>query len=240
MLIGISLGPGDPDLLTFKAADALRKSDKVFVPGGMAADLARPFCRFEPELLDFPMIDDKEKLEEVWRRNAEKVIEHAKSGSAAFACIGDVNTFSTFTRLKRVVLRMHPEIRVETIPGVGVLPALASRFGIALDRSFQVTDGSEIETVIRMKAVRPKKAAEELRNLGFDRFILGVRLCTPDERIIRDEMPERSDYFSVLYAGKSTGEIGSREDGRKTESSRRNPETRTETGTSEDSGTDGQ
>jgi len=57
-----------------------------------------------------------------------------------------------------------------------------------------------VEAIIRIKATRPKKLAEELRLQGFQDFILGTRLCTPEERIVSGEMPEKSDYFSVLLA----------------------------------------
>jgi len=197
-LIGISLGPGDPQLLTFKAAAALKSCTKVFVPGEMAAELCRPYCI--PEILQFPMIEDKEELERIWGKNADTVATAAVSGCAGFACIGDVNTFSTFSHLERVIRQNHPQIEIETIPGVGVVPTLASRFSAPLERSFEVSDGSPVEMVIRIKATRPRKLAEELRARGFDEFMLGTMLCTPQERIIRDEMPERSDYFSVLLA----------------------------------------
>jgi len=197
-LIGISLGPGDPELLTFKAAAALKRCTKVFVPGIMAAELARPFS--DPEILEFPMIEDEAELERIWRLNAETIARHAASGPAGFACLGDVNTFSTFSHLKRVIRQNHPEVEIESIPGVGVVPALASRFDAALERSFEVSDGSEVESVIRIKATRPRKLAEELRQKGYNEFVLGTRLCLPGEKIIRGEMPERSDYFSVLLA----------------------------------------
>ena len=198
MLIGISLGPGDPQLMTFKAAAALRECTKVFVPGEMAAELARPYC--DPRLLEFPMIEDPQELERIWHENARVVAGSAATGVAGFACVGDVNTFSTFSHLKRVIKKGWPEIKLRTIPGVGVVPALASRFDVALERSFEVSDGSPVETIIRMKATRPMKLASELRARGFDDFILGTRLCTPRERIVREEMPEKSDYFSVLLA----------------------------------------
>lgn len=202
MLIGISLGPGDPGLLTLKAVDALQGSSKVFVPGEMAADLSRAYCR--PEILDFPMIGDEAKLEEIWSRNADIVAGYAATNLTGFACIGDINTFSTFTHLKRLMNQTHPNVEVDTIPGVGIVPALASRFGIGLDRSFQVSDGSDQDAIIRIKAVRPRKIARDLEERGFGRFILGTKLCTADEEIVRtelaDQMPERSDYFSVLYA----------------------------------------
>ncbi len=198
-MIGISLGPGDPELLTFKAAAALKSCTKVFVPGEMAAELARPYCL--PQILQFPMIEDKEELEKIWKVNAETVATAAAAaGCAGFACIGDVNTFSTFSHLERVIRQNHPQIEIETIPGVGVVPTLASRFAAPLEGSFEVSDGSPVQMVIRIKATRPKKLADELRARGFDEFVLGTMLCTPEERIIRDEMPERSDYFSVLLA----------------------------------------
>ena len=198
-MIGISLGPGDPQLLTLKAAAALKNCTTVFVPGEMASELVRPYCR--PQILQFPMIEDKEELEKIWEENADNVAkEAAASGLAGFACMGDVNTFSTFSHLERLIRRNHPEIEIQTIPGVGIVPALASRFSAPLERSFEVSDGSPVEMVIRIKATRPRKLAEELRARGFDEFMLGTMLCTPQERIIRDEMPERSDYFSVLLA----------------------------------------
>lgn len=197
-MIGISLGPGDPELLTIKAAMALKNCIRVFVPGEMAAELARPYCR--PEILQFPMIEDKEELERIWLMNADTVAAAAASGWAGFACIGDVNTFSTFSHLERVIRQNHPLVEIQTIPGVGVLPALASRFAAPLEGSFEVSDGSSVDTVIRIKATRPRKLAEELRAAGYDDFVLGTMLCTAQEKIITGEMPERSDYFSVLLA----------------------------------------
>jgi precorrin-2/cobalt-factor-2 C20-methyltransferase len=198
MLIGISLGPGDPKLMTFKAAEALQSCIKVFVPGEMAAELARPYC--SPEMLEFPMIEDQKELERIWSKNAALVASFAAQGPTGFATIGDVNTFSTFSHLKSAIIEKNPGIDVETIPGVGVVSALASRFGEALDRSFQVSDGTDLDTLIRMKATRPRQISETLRKQGFEDFTLGIRLCTPEEKIIRGEMPERSDYFSVLLA----------------------------------------
>ncbi len=198
MLIGVSLGPGDPELLTRKAEKALAAAEKVFVPGEMAADIVRPYA--DPEILEFPMISDKKRLQEIWAENADCVASWATRKDAAFACIGDVNTFSTFSHLKRVVKERHPEVEIDTIPGVGTVPALAAKFGVDLSESFLVSDGSPVQTVIRMKAVRPAKLAAELKEEGFDEFILGIRLYSPDEKIVRGEMPEQSDYFSVLCA----------------------------------------
>jgi precorrin-2/cobalt-factor-2 C20-methyltransferase len=201
MLIGISLGPGDPELMTFRAVKILRSCMKVFVPGEMAAELVQPFC--SPEILDFPMIEDEHELEMFWIKNADIVASFASKELTGFAVLGDVNTFSTFSHLKKVVEDRYPAIEVTTTPGVSVVPALASRFGIALDRSFEISDGSEVKIKIRMKATRPNKLANDLQRKGFEEFILGTRLYTSREKIIRgkaQDMPEHSDYFSILYA----------------------------------------
>lgn len=201
MLIGVSLGPGDPSLLTLKAVEELRSSSKVFVPGKMAYDLASPYC--QPEILDFPMIEDVESLEKIWAKNADLVASYASSSKTAFACIGDVNTFSTFTHLSRLMKERYPTIDICSVPGVGVIQALASRFNTGIDSSFLVSDGSPIEIAIRMKATRPRKMAEDLRADGFEDFILGINLCTSEERILKGDMPEKSGYFSVLLARKN-------------------------------------
>lgn len=198
MLVGVSLGPGDPGLLTLRAIEVLRASEKVFAPGELAAELARPYC--EPEILEFPMTDDLERLEEIWERNADTVAGYAEKCLTSFACLGDVNTFSTFSHLRRVLMRRHPGVEVDTVPGVGIIPAAAARFGIGFERSFLVSDGSEPDAVLRLKATRPASIAAELHAQGYTEFILGSRLYTAEEMIIRGEMPERSSYFSVLYA----------------------------------------
>ena len=166
-MIGISLGPGDPELMTIKAAATLKNCTKVFVPGEMAAKLVRPYC--QPEILQFPMIENREELEKIWNKNADTVAQAAAAGPAGFACIGDVNTFSTFSHLERVIRQNHPQIKIQTIPGVGIVPCLASRFAAPLERSFEVSDGSPVESVIRLKATRPGSwqknyAAEALRS----------------------------------------------------------------------------
>ncbi|MCX8207577.1 MAG: cobalt-factor II C(20)-methyltransferase [Methanothrix sp.] len=198
MLVGVSLGPGDPGLLTLRAIEVLRASEKVFAPGELAADLARPYC--EPEILDFPMTDDLERLEETWERNADTIASYAAKCLTSFACLGDVNTFSTFSHLRRVLMRRHPGIKIDTVPGVGIIPAAAARFGIGFERSFLVSDGSEPDAVLRLKATRPASIAAELHAQGYTEFILGSKLYTADEMILRGKMPERSGYFTVLYA----------------------------------------
>src|SRR3990170_130190 len=90
MLIGVGLGPGDPELLTLAAIKALKSSTKVYCPGKMAAELVAPYA--EAEILDFPMIKDETELSKLWEINAKVVAEEAQKGTVSFALRGAPNT----------------------------------------------------------------------------------------------------------------------------------------------------
>lgn len=202
MLVGVGLGPGDPDLMTIKAVETLKRADIIFVPGRLASDLVEPYGT--PYILEFPMTRDKDVLQSHWENNADKVAEYARDGLAAFGLIGDPNFFSTFTHLSRIIKLRHPGILIETIPGISSITAFASRTNISIDTSFTVSDGSPVNDRIILKARQPKKIVETLRLEGFSDFILGQRLFSDSEEIITNtkDMPDSGDYFSIIHARK--------------------------------------
>lgn len=199
MLVGLGLGPGDPELLTLKAVRLLSEADAVFVPGRLALELVSPYRK--AEVLDFPMTGDEHYIRECMERNADRIAGIAAEGVAVLALIGDPNFFSTFSRLCEVIQARHPKIELRTEPGVSSITAFASVAGISLSDGFLVTDGSEPRCRIRLKIRKPREAAEELRKEGFTSFVLVERMFRPDMRIFRDaDLPETSDYMSILYA----------------------------------------
>lgn len=197
MLIGIGLGPGDPDLLTLGAVKALKESTKVYVPGKLAAKLVAPYAK--AEILDFPMIRDKAELSKLWDNNARIVAAEARNGRVAFAVLGDPNVFSTFSHLRRVIKEKHPEIQITTIPGVSAITAQAARTNTSIDGSFTVSDGSPVNTKIILKAKHPVKLKKSLMSEGFNDFIYAERLFMENESIT-GETPQKGDYFSIIVA----------------------------------------
>ncbi len=203
MLIGLGLGPGDPELLTLKAIKILKESDKVFVPGKLALELVSPYT--DAEILDFPMTRDKTRLDSTIDHNADVVASEARHRLVAFGLIGDPNFFSTFTRLKNRIREKYPDIIIETVPGISSITAFASKTDANVDRSFVVSDGSPITTKIVLKTRTPKKIRDSLIEEGYTEFIFAEKLFSDEERVTT-EIPDEGDYFSILYASKRDAE----------------------------------
>lgn len=202
MLTAVGLGPGDPELLTLRAVRALKEADTVFVPGGIAYELVKPYAK-NIVTLDFPMTRDESVISECMRQNAGKIRPAAKSGSAVFGLIGDPNFYSTFSRLANAVRENYPELEVETIPGISSITAFASHAKIAVNGAFTVTDGPvEPSVKIMMKVTKPKAKETELRKEGFNDFILVERMYMDGETVYKGEMPEKTNYFSIMAARK--------------------------------------
>ncbi len=199
MLIGVGLGPGDPDLLTLAAIKALKESRKVFAPGKLAAKLVAPYAK--AEILDFPMTHDRAELSKLWENNARIVAEEASKGAVSFAVLGDPNVFSTFLHLRRTIEERYPEIEITTIPGVSAITAQAARTNTSIDGSFTVSDGSPASTKIILKAKHPAKIKKALMDEGFNEFIFAERLFMENE-MVTCEIPESGDYFSLMVAKK--------------------------------------
>ena len=200
MLVGLGLGPGDPELLTLKAVRLLKEADQVFVPGSIAGDLVAPYRK--GVVLDFPMTDDEEEIQRCMEKNADAIASVAGKGLAVLGILGDPNFFSTFSRLAGVMGERYPGIVCTSEPGVSAITAFAAVSGVSLSGGFYVTDGGDPGCRILLKVKKPREKVNELRSEGYRTFILVERMFLSDMRVYRgEEIPDKSDYMSILYAG---------------------------------------
>jgi precorrin-2/cobalt-factor-2 C20-methyltransferase len=199
MLIGLGLGPGNPELLTLRAVRLLKEADTVFVPGRIAYDLVAPYR--DAVILKFPMTDDESLIRKCLLENAEKIAPAAQRGLVVFGILGDPNFFSTFSRLCSILAENYPMIEYRTEPGISSITAFAAAAGISLNGGFTVSDGPDPDSRILLKVKHPKEKADELRREGYREFVLVERMYFADMKIYRnDDLPDKSDYLSVMYA----------------------------------------
>jgi precorrin-2/cobalt-factor-2 C20-methyltransferase len=200
VLVGLGLGPGDPELMTLKAVRLLREADEVFVPGSIAKDLVAPYRK--AVVLDFPMTEDEEEIQRCMEKNADAIAAVAGTGLAVLGILGDPNFFSTFSRLAGVMGERYPDIVCTSEPGVSAITAFAAVSGVSLSGGFYVTDGGDPGCRIVLKVKKPRETIDQLRSEGYREFILVERMFLSDMRVYRgEEIPDTSDYMSILYAG---------------------------------------
>ena len=226
-LIGASLGPGDPELITRRAWAALQSGARWLYPVKRAEDssyalsiverggLAIPADAVE---LVFPMTRDPEALAKAWARAAARTVELLREGrDLVFLVEGDASTFATFGHLARVVRELDPAVEVETIPGVSSFAAAAASSGLTLaeeDETLGIVPAAygvevidrllgEFDTLVLMKI---KPLLDEVIELLAQRNLLAhacfiEKVGAPDERIVRDiaSLREQSvNYLSLL------------------------------------------
>lgn len=195
MLIGVSLGPGDPELLTLKAIRVLKEADEVIVPGENAEKLVRQFR--EPRVVEFPM----GKGREVAKKLAEELVERIKKEKIAFCCIGDAVLYSTFSELAEEILKLDPEAEIEIVPGVSVVFSALALTKTFVRKSLLITTDFEEEVIAVMKAKRSGEIAEKLRSMGFTELKFVEKLHMEGQRISK-EIPKEAGYFSLILGVK--------------------------------------
>ena len=221
-LIGIGVGPGDPDLLTVKAVKAIQRADTIMCPASnedrpsIALSVITPLIdkskNQEIIKLIFPMTKDKDVLERHWKENAKIMADKVLSGkNVVYLTVGDPYLYSTWIYMHREIEANHPEMKISVIPGIVSMFTFASKVGISIAEGaekvaiipscYDLSSVKEIaknsEVLVFLKDGRYfDQVIELLRESGFPDnsiFAIGQDLGTDHEIIRKMKLGEVND-----------------------------------------------
>ena len=212
-LYGVGLGPGDADLVTVRGREVLETADVVYTPGRLSRSVATTYVD-EDRIgdLDFPMTRDENELRRAWKAAAAEIAPRARDGTAAFVTLGDPNVYSTFGHLRRTLDAFHPDVTVETVPGVSAVSAFTTALGVEVAAGASLTLHEAArgaaptgpDRMVLFKVTDVPATHERLVDAGYD-VVYGRRLYMEQgETVVTDdpqELTER-DYYTLAYAEK--------------------------------------
>jgi precorrin-2/cobalt-factor-2 C20-methyltransferase len=225
-LYGISVGTGDPELITVKGLKILQATKVVAFPAGVggklgiAQQIVAPWVSLNQQqlALHFPYVQEQVMLEAAWKLAAEQVWQYLQSGEdVAFVCEGDVSFYSTFSYLAQTLQQIHPQVLVQSIPGVCSPMAAASVLGlpltiaaerlVVLPAIYQIQELEAVldwaDVVVLMKVASVYEQVWQILN---QRNLLErsrvVERATKPEMVIYNNLRDRPNlqlpYFSIL------------------------------------------
>ena len=211
ILYGLGVGPGDPELITLKAARILNSADVVYAAAStknsysLAVSIARPHI---PDLtavkmLSFPMTSDAQVKQDAWHKNALTLIEELEQNKiVAFMTLGDSMTYSTYGYVLKHVRELAPQIPVISVPGITSYQASAAYLNSPLvegEEALLIVSGVTGGDVLRKYAVTPDnlvfmKAYRNIADItvaldevGMLENSVAVKNCgLPDQEVITD------------------------------------------------------
>lgn len=221
-LIGIGVGPGDPDLLTVKAVKAIQNADIIMCPASkedrpsialsIVSSLIDKSKNQEIVKLIFPMTKDKDILEEIWKKNAKKMAEKVLlEKNVVYLTVGDPYLYSTWIYMHKDLKENHPDMEISVIPGIVSMFTFASKVGVSIAEGaekvaiipscYDLSSVKEIaknsETMVFLKDGRYfDQVIDVLKKSGFPDdsiFAIGQDLGTENEIIRKMTLGEVND-----------------------------------------------
>lgn len=225
-LYGVSVGTGDPELITVKGLRILQSSQIVAFPKGInnrpgiAQNIISSWLQPHQQTLplEFPYVQDAQLLQIAWKKAAQEVWHYLQQGiDITFACLGDISFYSTFTYLAQALQQLDPEAKIETVPGVCSPMAIASVLKIPLTVNHQrlviipaiysveelekTLDWAEVVILLKISSVYEQVwQILQRRNLLLTSYIV-EKVTFPEQKIYRDlhNYPQLDlSYFSIM------------------------------------------
>jgi precorrin-2/cobalt-factor-2 C20-methyltransferase len=149
----VGCGPGDPELLTLKALKSIKNADVLMCPTSKEGKDSIAYSIVsslfdnvkKPKVINlvFPMVKDKEILENTWEKNTRIIVDVVRSGkNVVYLTVGDPSLYSTWIYLQRELKSKYSDIKINVIPGIVSMFAFASKIGIS------IAEGDETMAVI--------------------------------------------------------------------------------------------
>ena len=133
---GIGVGPGDPELLTVKAINAIKNSEVIIAPktekksDSLALSIAAPYLRADVQIVyqTFLMVKDFEESPKFFEDNVAEILTFLRDGkNVGFLTLGDPLFFSTYIYIFKLL--KNSGVQIETIAGVPAFLAIAAKIG---------------------------------------------------------------------------------------------------------------
>ena len=220
-LYGVSIGPGEPELITLKAMNIISNSKYIATPHtGTGDSLALSIVSQAMDLsdkeimkLEFPMTKDKDILAKSHEEAADAIAEVLDTGNdVAMLNLGDVTIYSTFAYTMDKLL--EKDYNVEVIPGVTSFCASASKLKIGLTTMNEPlhiipATGIDLREALQMPGSKVlmkigksmPKLIEVLKELNLEDNVYAVENCgLENERIYNnlDEFDGKMGYFTIV------------------------------------------
>ena len=220
----IGVGPGDPELITLKAARIIAEADIIAYPYSddkselcAALEIAKKACAEvagkEKLALHIPMAHDPVARLENYRKAAAEIDKCLAAGkTVAYLTLGDPAVYCTYAEIGAALAESGYE--TEYVPGVPSFCAVAARLGIPL------ATGSETLAIIPAVYGKPAwtgadnaiymKAASKMPELKAILAESGAEVHAvsncgmPGEAVYDDvvAIPDDAGYFTVVVAKK--------------------------------------
>lgn len=210
---GVSVGSGNPELMTLKSVRILNQCDVIAVPISnnktTAFDIAKQVVDFSNKTilyLDFLMVRDKSKLEENHIKNTDKIVEYLNQGKdVAMVNLGDTSIYSTFSYICEKVISRG--FNVEICSGVPSFCECANRLNLSLtqmNEPIHIVPSSyeNIEDTLNLKGtkiiMKTSRNSSTLQRLLKDKHYYVCQNCGLDNEQFSRELSNDTGYFTTI------------------------------------------
>jgi precorrin-2/cobalt-factor-2 C20-methyltransferase len=218
ILYGVGVGPGDPELITLKAARIMKESDVIIVPGEEPKETvayqiaAGAIDLSEKEVVgvSMPMTKDALVLEQSHQNASMVIMEYLKTGKqVAFLTLGDPTVYSTYIYVHKKIAKAGYETQIISgIPSFCAASALVNDSLVEKSEPLHVFPASyDIEDAVSLSGTKVfMKAGKKMSHVkktlqGHEGSVVMIENCgMVNEKVYygSENINENAGYYSLL------------------------------------------